>query len=228
MMYHPDEFDRESVASRISVFRDQIERRLSGEITEEQFSPMRLVNGVHLWDHAYMLCVPIPRGVLSSRQLRMLAHVARLYDRGYARFTARRSVEFQWPALSDVPSALADLASVGLYPTETGADFIRDSGGDQPADASHDDSGHAAATIPLDGARDLSDSQMEALADLAETYGFGEVRVGRGQDIVLPRVALADLEPLRDKLVANGLASDRPVDSAPSTEAQHAREIQAA
>jgi sulfite reductase beta subunit-like hemoprotein len=227
-MYSQDELDRESVTSRISVFRDQIERRLAGEITEAEFKPMRLMNGIHLWDHAYMLSFPVPSGVLSSRQLRMLAHVARAYDRGYAHFTARRDIEFHWPALSDIPSALADLASVGLYPAEAGGGFIPDDGVDHPADAAPGHSNHASVAIPLDGAREFSDSQMEALADLAETYGVGELHIGYGQELVLPHIAHADLEPVHDKLVENGLAASRPADLVLLTEGHHAREAQAA
>jgi len=227
-MYSHDESDRESVASRISVFRDQIERRLAGEITEERFRPMRLTNGVHLWDHAYMLRVPIPRGVLSSRQLRILAHVARTYDRGYAHFTASRSVEFHWPALSDIPSALADLASADLYSTGTGSKFIGDSGVDHIADATHSRSDHASVTIPLIGGGDLSDSQMEALADLAETYGSDEVQVGNGQDLVLPHIARADLASVDARLVAGDLEDRGRSNFTPATEAHHARDAHAA
>jgi sulfite reductase beta subunit-like hemoprotein len=217
-MYHHDEFDREPAASRISAFRDQIERRLAGEITEEQFRPLRLTNGVHLWDHAYMLRIPIPDGALTSRQLRMLAHVARLYDRGYAHFTAHRSIEFHWPALSDLPSALADLASVGLYSTDRG---------DNPADAGRDGPHHGSVTIPLDGARDLSDSRLETLADLVETYGSGEVHVS-DDEIVLPHVARAHLASVHDRLAASRFEDQRPSDTTPSTEGRHAREAEAA
>jgi len=227
-MYSHDQSDRESVASRISVFRDQIERRLAGEITEERFRPMRLENGVHLWDHAYMLSVPIPAGVLSAGQLRMLAHVARTYDRGYAHLTASRSVEFHWPALSDIPSALADLASAGLYPTGAGGDFNGDSGVDHIADAAHDQSDHASVTIPFAGGGDLSDDQLEALANLAETYASGGVQIGNGQDLVLPHVARANLASVHAGLVASGLEDPRHSDFTPPTEAHHARETEAA
>jgi sulfite reductase beta subunit-like hemoprotein len=223
--YRHDELDRELVTSRIEAFRHQIERRLAGEITEEQFRPIRRTNGVHLWDHAYILRIPVPRGVLSSHQLRMLAHVARAYDRGYAHFTGQQSIEFHWPALSDIPSVLGDLASAGLYSTGVGSDLVQNSGA--PADISYDHSDHASVTIPLDAARDLSDSQMETLADLAETYGLGELRVG-GNEIVLPHVAHADLASVHGKLAENGLAANRRSGPAPFTEALHARETQAA
>jgi sulfite reductase beta subunit-like hemoprotein len=224
-MYRHDAFDREPVSSRISAFRDQIERRLAGEITEEQFGPMRRMNGVHLWDHAYILRIPIPRGVLSSRQLRMLAHVARTYDRGYAHFTGQQSIEFHWQALSDIPSALGDLASAGLYPAETGKD-IRD-GLDHLADTVPGDPDDASVTIPLDGVRDLSGSQMEALADLAETRGLGELHFD-DKEIVLPHVARADLASTHDGFLTIVFGSRRPSDTMPFTEGRHVREAEAA
>jgi sulfite reductase beta subunit-like hemoprotein len=217
-IYRHDEFDRDPAASRIAVFRDQIERRLAGEITEEQFAPMRRMNGVHLWDHAYILRIPVPRGVLSSSQLRMLAHVARTYDRGHAHFTAHRSIEFHWPALSDIPSALGDLASAGLYPAD------RD---DNPADAGHDDPYHESMTIPLDNSRELSGSQLETLADLAETYGSGEAHFS-DNEIVLPHIAHADLAAVHDGFAASSFDDHRPSDTMPFTEGHHAREAEAA
>jgi sulfite reductase beta subunit-like hemoprotein len=228
MMYRNNELYREAALSRISAFRDQIERRLAGEITEEAFRPMRLANGVHLREHAYMLRVPVPSGVLSSPHLRMLAHVARIYDRGYARFTADRNVEFHWPALSDIPSALTDLVSVGLYAAGTESGFIRDGGGSQPEDAASGDPDHATLRIPLDGAPDLSDDQMETLADLAETYGVGELHVGDGREIALPHVARADFYAVHDRLAAIGLGGRRPFGPTPFTERRDAREIEAA
>ena len=109
-MYRYDEFDHGFVNARVAEFRDQVERRLAGEITEDQFRPLRLMNGVYLQLHAYMLRIAIPYGTLNSRQLRMLGHIARKYDKGYGHFTTRQNIQFNWPALSDVPAILADLA----------------------------------------------------------------------------------------------------------------------
>src|SRR5499425_1908698 len=103
-MYLYDDFDRTLVEERVREFRDQVGRRLSGELTEEQFKPLRLMNGVYLQLHAYMLRIAIPYGTLSSRQMRMLAHVARTYDRGYGHFTTRQKLQFNWPALKDIPA----------------------------------------------------------------------------------------------------------------------------
>src|SRR5690606_7405829 len=102
-MYRYDEFDHAFVAGRVAQFSDQVERRLAGEITEDQFKPLRLMNGVYLQLHAYMLRIAIPYGTLASRQMRMLGHIARTYDKGYGHFTTRQNLQFHWPALSDVP-----------------------------------------------------------------------------------------------------------------------------
>jgi sulfite reductase (NADPH) hemoprotein beta-component len=138
-MYRYDEFDREFVTSRVAQFGDQVERRLAGEITEEQFKPLRLMNGVYLQLHAYMLRVAIPYGTLSSRQLRMLAHIARTYDRGYGHFTTRQNMQFHWPALADIPAALADLASVEMHSIQTSGNCIRNVSADHFAGAAADE-----------------------------------------------------------------------------------------
>ena len=98
-MYRYDEFDAAFVADRVNQFRDQVSRRLSGELTEDQFRIHRLMNGVYLQLHAYMLRIAVPYGTLSSRQLRKLAHIARRYDKGYGHFTTRQNIQFNWPAL---------------------------------------------------------------------------------------------------------------------------------
>src|ERR1700677_2750915 len=102
-MYRYDEFDTAFVAERVSQFRDQVTRRLDGQLTEEQFRPLRLMNGVYLQLHAYMLRIAIPYGTLSSRQLRKLAYIARRYDRGYGHFTTRQNIQVNWPALVAMP-----------------------------------------------------------------------------------------------------------------------------
>lgn len=138
-MYRYDEFDRDFVAARVAQFRDQVERRLAGEITEEQFKPLRLMNGVYLQLHAYMLRVAIPYGTLSSRQLRMLAHIARAYDRGYGHFTTRQNMQFHWPALAEIPEALADLASVEMHSIQTSGNCIRNVSADHFSGAAADE-----------------------------------------------------------------------------------------
>jgi sulfite reductase (NADPH) hemoprotein beta-component len=105
-MYRYDEFDHAFVEARVNQFSDQVARRLSGEISEDAFKPLRLMNGVYLQLHAYMLRVAIPYGTLNSRQMRKLAHIARTYDRGYGHFTTRQNIQYNWPALSDMPAIL--------------------------------------------------------------------------------------------------------------------------
>ena len=138
-MYKHDEFDRTLLQERVNEFRDQVKRRLSGELTEDEFKSLRLMNGVYLQLHAYMLRVAIPYGTLSSEQMRMLAHVARKYDRGYGHFTTRQNIQFNWIKLSDLPDAMADLASVGVHGIQTSGNCIRNVTTDQWAGVAPDE-----------------------------------------------------------------------------------------
>jgi len=124
-MYRYDEFDQEFVRQRVAQFRDQVGRRLSGELTEEEFKPLRLMNGVYLQLHAYMLRIAIPYGTLNSRQMRKLAHIARTYDRGTGHFTTRQNLQFNWPKLSDIPDILKELAEVEMHAIQTSGNCIR-------------------------------------------------------------------------------------------------------
>jgi len=124
-MYRYDEFDHEFVQARVAQFRDQVERRLSGELSDDEFKPLRLMNGVYLQLHAYMLRVAIPYGTLSSRQMRMLGHIARRYDRGYGHFTTRQNIQYNWPRLIDIPEILEQLASVEMHAIQTSGNCIR-------------------------------------------------------------------------------------------------------
>jgi sulfite reductase (NADPH) hemoprotein beta-component len=138
-MYRYDEFDKAFVASRVAQFRDQVSRRLSGELDEEQFKPLRLMNGVYLQLHAYMLRIAIPYGTLSSRQMRKLAHIARRYDKGYGHFTTRQNIQFNWPALSDMPDILNELAEVEMHAIQTSGNCIRNVTADHFAGAAADE-----------------------------------------------------------------------------------------
>jgi sulfite reductase (NADPH) hemoprotein beta-component len=137
-MYHYDQFDRRLVSERVSEFRDQVERRLAGELTEDEFKALRLMNGVYLQLHAYMLRIAIPYGTLSSEQLRLLAHVARKYDRNYGHFTTRQNIQFNWIKLAELPDAMADLASVGMHGIQTSGNCVRNITTDQWAGAAPD------------------------------------------------------------------------------------------
>ncbi|MCP9627302.1 nitrite/sulfite reductase [Rhodopseudomonas palustris] len=130
-MYVYDDLDQTLVNERVAEFRDQVQRRLSGELTEDEFKSLRLMNGVYLQLHAYMFRVAIPYGTLSSAQLRKLAHVARKYDRGYGHFTTRQNIQFNWIALKDLPDALADLAEVGIHAMQTSGNCTRNVTADQ-------------------------------------------------------------------------------------------------
>ena len=138
-MYRYDEFDHAFVSARVEQFRDQVQRRLSGELAEDAFKPLRLMNGVYLQLHAYMLRVAVPYGTLSGRQLRMLAHIARKYDRGYGHFTTRQNVQYNWPRLSDTPDILQELASVEMHALQTSGNCIRNVTADHFAGAAADE-----------------------------------------------------------------------------------------
>ncbi|MDK1376677.1 MULTISPECIES: nitrite/sulfite reductase [unclassified Sinorhizobium] len=138
-MYRYDEFDHTFVSARVEQFRDQVQRRLSGELAEDAFKPLRLMNGVYLQLHAYMLRVAIPYGTLSSRQMRMLAHVARKYDRGYGHFTTRQNIQYNWPRLSDTPDILKELASVEMHSLQTSGNCIRNVTADHFSGAAADE-----------------------------------------------------------------------------------------
>lgn len=138
-MYVYDSFDRRFVGARVEQFRDQVARRLSGELTEDQFRPLRLANGVYLQLHSYMLRVAIPYGTLSSRQLRALARIARTYDKGYGHFTTRQNVQFNWPSLEAIPDILAELAEVEMHAIQTSGNCIRNVTADHFAGAAADE-----------------------------------------------------------------------------------------
>lgn len=138
-MYRYDEFDHAFVSARVEQFRDQVARRLSGELAEDAFKPLRLMNGVYLQLHAYMLRVAIPYGTLNSKQMRMLAHIARKYDRGYGHFTTRQNIQYNWPKLSDTPDILTDLASVEMHAIQTSGNCIRNVTADHFAGAAADE-----------------------------------------------------------------------------------------
>lgn len=124
-MYQYNEHDQAFVQARADEFRDQVRRRLDGKLSEDEFRPLRLMNGLYLQLHAYMLRVAIPYGVLSSEQLRTLAMLARRYDRGYGHFTTRQNIQYNWPKLEDVPDMLDHLAAVGMHAIQTSGNCIR-------------------------------------------------------------------------------------------------------
>ena len=132
-MYRYDEFDETLVRERVAQFRGQVVRRLAGDMTEDQFKPLRLMNGLYLQLHAYMLRVAIPYGTLSSRQMHRLADIARDYDKDYGHFTTRQNIQYNWPKLEDVPNILSDLADVEMHAIQTSGNCIRNVTADQYA-----------------------------------------------------------------------------------------------
>ena len=138
-MYKYDEYDQAMVDARVDEFRDQVKRRLAGQLTEDQFKPLRLMNGLYLQLHAYMLRVAVPYGTLDSRQMRMLAHVARKYDRGYGHFTTRQNIQYNWIKLDEAPDILAELATVEMHAIQTSGNCIRNISSDQFAGAAADE-----------------------------------------------------------------------------------------
>jgi sulfite reductase (NADPH) hemoprotein beta-component len=138
-MYRYDQFDHKIVAQRIAQFRDQVDRRLSGELTEDEFRILRLQNGLYMQIHAYMLRIAVPYGLLSSAQLRMFAHIARKYDRDYGHFSTRQNVQFNWIRLQDAADILADLASVEMHANQTSGNCIRNITCDEYAGVAQDE-----------------------------------------------------------------------------------------
>ncbi|HET9161325.1 MAG TPA: nitrite/sulfite reductase [Caulobacteraceae bacterium] len=138
-MYRYDEIDREFVADRANEFRTQVSRRMAGEITEDQFKPLRLMNGLYLQLHAYMLRIAIPYGTLNSKKLRKLAYIARTYDKGYGHFTTRTNLQLHWIKLKDAPDILQHLAEVGMHSMQTSGNCIRNVTADPHAGATADE-----------------------------------------------------------------------------------------
>lgn len=138
-MYKYDNYDQTIVNERVAQFRDQTARFLAGELSEDEFRPLRLMNGLYLQRYAPMLRVAIPYGLLSAAQLRMLAHIARKYDKGYGHFSTRQNIQYNWPRLETVPDILADLASVEMHAIQTSGNCIRNVTCDQFAGIAADE-----------------------------------------------------------------------------------------
>src|SRR5690606_15412206 len=138
-MYVYDQYDQHIIEERVRQFRDQTRRYLAGELKEEEFRPLRLQNGLYIQRYAPMLRVAVPYGLMSSTQVRMLAHIARHYDKGYAHISTRTNVQFNWPALEDVPDILAELATVQMHAIQTSGNCRRNTPTDQFAGVARDE-----------------------------------------------------------------------------------------
>ncbi len=138
-MYKYNYFDESFVRERVAQFRGQVARRVDGSLTEDEFKPLRLMNGLYLQLHAYMLRVAVPYGTLNSAQMDMLAHLAQTYDKGYGHFTTRQNIQYNWPELGDVPDMLSNLADVGMHAIQTSGNTIRNVTADHFAGAAADE-----------------------------------------------------------------------------------------
>ena len=138
-MYKYDNYDKAIVSERVEQFRDQTRRFMSGDLSDDEFRPLRLMNGLYIQRHAPMLRVAIPYGLLSSKQLRMLSHISRKYDKSYGHFSTRQNIQFNWPALETVPDILADLATVEMHAIQTSGNCIRNTTSDQFAGIAKDE-----------------------------------------------------------------------------------------
>src|SRR5882672_8991886 len=138
-MYRYDHYDQKLVDERVAQFRDQTGRHLAGKLSVDEFRPLRLRNGLYIQRFAPMLRISIPYGLLSSKQVRMLAHIARKYDKGYGHFTTRQNIQFNWPELKDVPDILADLATVEMHAIQTSGNCIRNISSDHLAGVAQDE-----------------------------------------------------------------------------------------
>jgi len=138
-MYRYDPYDHQLLRERLNQYRDQVRRRLSGELSEEEFRVLRLQNGLYLQRHAYMLRVAVPYGLLSAAQMRMFAHIARTYDRGVGHFTTRQNIQFNWVRLEDTPDILEALATVEMHAIQTSGNCVRNTTSDQFAGVAADE-----------------------------------------------------------------------------------------
>jgi len=207
-MYRYDEFDARYVEARVESFRDQVERRLSGALTEDEFKPLRLQNGLYLQLHAYMLRVAIPYGSLDSRQMRQLAMIAERWDKGYGHFTTRQNIQFNWPKLRDVPAILDALAEVGMHAIQTSGNCIRNVTADHFAGAAADEIEDPRPTAEL--IRQWSSGHPEFAFlprkfKIAVTGSPNDRAVTRAHDIGLRMVRDAAGEPGYEVIVGGGL-----------------------
>jgi sulfite reductase (NADPH) hemoprotein beta-component len=207
-MYRYDDFDRDFVRARVAEFRDQVERRIAGQLTEEEFRPLRLMNGLYLQLHAYMLRVAIPYGTLNGRQMRQLAWIAERWDRGYGHFTTRQNIQFNWPRLRDVPDMLEALAEVEMHAIQTSGNCIRNVTADHFAGAAADEIEDPRPTAELIRQWSTDHPEFTWLPrkfKIAITGSPNDRAVTRAHDIGLRMVRDAAGEPGYEVIVGGGL-----------------------
>jgi sulfite reductase (NADPH) hemoprotein beta-component len=207
-MYSYNEFDKEFIAERVRQFRSQVERRIDGSLTENEFRPLRLMNGLYLQLHAYMLRVAIPYGTLDSAKMRQLAFIADKWDKGYGHFTTRQNIQYNWPKLPDVPDILEALAEVEMHAIQTSGNCVRNVTADHFAGAAADEIEDPRPTAEL--LRQWSTDHPE-FAFLGRKFKIGvtgspnDRAVTKAHDIGLRMVRNAAGEPGYEVIVGGGL-----------------------
>ncbi len=207
-MYRHSDFDEAFVRARVAQFRAQVDRRLSGALTEDEFRPLRLMNGLYLQLHAYMLRVAIPYGTLSSAQMRRLADIAERWDQGYGHFTTRQNIQFNWPRLADVPDILEALADVGMHAIQTSGNTIRNVTADHFAGAAADEIEDPRPTAELLRQWSTDHPEFQFLPrkfKIAITGSPRDRAVTRAHDIGLRMVRDGQGRPGHEVIVGGGL-----------------------
>lgn len=207
-MYSYSEFDEAFVRERVAQFTQQVERRLDGSLTEDEFRPLRLMNGLYLQLHAYMLRVAIPYGTINPRQMRQLAHIAQTWDKGYGHFTTRQNIQFNWPKLEDVPKMLQALADVGMHAIQTSGNCVRNVTADHFAGAAADEieDPRPVAELLRQWSTDHPEFQfLPRKFKIAITGSPNDRAVTRAHDIGLRMVRNAKGEPGFEVMVGGGL-----------------------
>lgn len=207
-MYRYDEFDEKFVRDRVAQFSKQVARRIDGSLTEDEFKPLRLKNGLYLQLHAYMLRVAVPYGTLSSKQMHQLAHIAEKYDRGYGHFTTRQNIQYNWPRLEDVPAILSDLADVEMHAIQTSGNCIRNVTADHFAGVAADEIEDPRPTAELIRQWSSAHPEFDYLPrkfKIAVTGAEHDRAVTRAHDIGLRMVRNQADEPGYEVIVGGGL-----------------------
>ncbi len=207
-MYDYSEFDEAFVRARVEQFSQQVARRLDGSLTEDEFRPLRLMNGLYLQLHAYMLRVAIPYGTLNPRQMRQLGMIADRWDKGYGHFTTRQNIQFNWPKLQDVPAILSALADVGMHAIQTSGNCVRNVTADHFAGAAADEieDPRPVAELLRQWSTDHPEFQfLPRKFKIAVTGSPHDRAVTRAHDIGLRMVRNAAGEPGFEVIVGGGL-----------------------
>jgi len=207
-MYSYSEFDEAFVRERVAQFTQNVERRLDGSLTEDEFRPLRLMNGLYLQLHAYMLRVAIPYGTINPAQMRQLAHIAQTWDKGYGHFTTRQNIQFNWPKLEDVPKMLQALADVGMHAIQTSGNCVRNVTADHFAGAAADEieDPRPVAELLRQWSTDHPEFQfLPRKFKIAITGSPNDRAVTKAHDIGLRMVRNAKGEPGFEVMVGGGL-----------------------